>query len=247
MAPTPERPRRPRGSADLFLSFYDDVLAVVATVSEDRLFRAMADLVLKHALKYLADNDVGVQLLVLSCLPPLLQTDPVTSLYVSLAEGTSPWSTVPRATYQFHGAESLAGYVTKKMYPMVSQDILKNPEHLPLRSETYARSTAAYPLLQTGRVAGCLQVLSTQPNYFSLERLDMLRRYANLLALAFHCQDFYDPQSIAFHLMPPFEAQHPFLSSFRRRVQAALRKNQTLNLLQAEWQVLREAERELRE
>lgn len=162
-------------------------------------------------------------MLVLACVPPELQTDPITSLYVSLAEGTAPWGASHRMMLQFHGAESLAGYAVQKKHPVTSQDMQTNPEHLPLRLDAHAKSTAAFPLLRSGQVAGCLQVLSTQPDHFSLERLDMLRRYANILSLAFHSRDFYDHRSIALHLMPPYETQRPLLLSFRRRVQASLR------------------------
>ena len=232
--------------------FYDKVLSVIATVPGDRRFRSVADLILKQVGASFTSADVDVELLVLQCLPPLDSAEAsITSLYVNLAVGRSPWAVLPHSTFQLHGAESLAGYAAKRARPMVSQNTLLNSEHFPLRQDEHAKSIAAYPLLQMGCVAGCFQVQSTQLNYFSPERLDMLRRYSDLLALAFQSHEFYDPQTMALHLMPPSEVQRPYLMSFRQRVLSTLHRAASqqiaLNALQAERLALQEVERELRE
>ncbi|GCE32124.1 hypothetical protein KDA_76080 [Dictyobacter alpinus] len=248
-----ERQSQQDDPREITAQFYDRVLSVVATTSVDRRFQAVADLVLEHAVRYLATTDAGIQLLVFQCLPSLVDDSTktiITSLYVRLAIGTAPWRMQAHSSFPLHGAESLAGYAAKMVHPMVSQDIQRNPDHFPLRQEEHARSTAAYPLLQECRVAGCFQILSRLPNYFSPDRLDMLRRYADLLALAFHSHEFYDPQAIALYLMPPTDVQRPYLASFQQQVHTALRsakaRQQEMNVLLAERQVLQEIEQKLR-
>ena len=90
-------------------------------------------------------------------------------------------------------------------------------------------------------------VSSTQPDYFTPTRCQLIENYAELLTIVFADEDFYESQSIDLHIMPPYEVQQSYLSNFRRRLYdmmiQATRSGQEMTVLQAEqvvWQQLEE-------
>jgi hypothetical protein len=100
-----------------------------------------------------------------------------------------------------------------------------------------------------GKVAGSLLVSSTQPNYFLLLQQTLIQDYADLIALAFRSEEFYETQQIALGLVPLQEVQQAYFSVFRQRlsetlVQAA-RQQQALTVIQAEQLVWQQFEEEL--
>ena len=111
-------------------------------------------------------------------------------------------------------------------------------------------SAAAYPIMYTGRVAGCFLISSTQQNFFlSQTRLSLIQDFTDLLALAIEPEDFYDPGDIQLGIMPDHTIQKKYFANFRDRVTTAMimgtKEKRTLNSLEAEEYVWRQLETEL--
>lgn len=227
------------------VELYDHVLGSIATISEDRRFHIVVEAVLKHVLSYLSSDAVGLKLRILQCLAPTAENASVICLYVRMAVETVPWTHSP--CLELHGAESLAGYAANKRIAAVSQDVSANPEHLPLRLEEYTNSVAVFPFLQEGRVAGCFQISSTQPAYFSPSCLDALRAYTGLLTLAFPPSAFCDQQALRLHVMPDNDVQRTHFASLRQRIATQMRSScQTqATVLEAELRAIHELALEL--
>src|SRR5437763_651946 len=80
-------------------------------------------------------------------------------------------------------------------------------------------NTESVPILCAARIAGCLLVSSTQYNYVLQQaRLALIEDYANLLALAFEPEEFYEPYEIELRVLPNQEIQKKHFANFRQRV-----------------------------
>ncbi|MFL5695726.1 MAG: GAF domain-containing protein, partial [Ktedonobacteraceae bacterium] len=111
----------------------------------------------------------------------------------------------------------------------------------------WEESAAAAPITLEGKIAGSLLVSSTQPDYFLPSRQTLVQDYADLIALAFSPEDFYDPECIELGVMPPQRVQQPYLTGFRQRLVdtmlQATRNQQPITITQAErlaWQDIEE-------
>jgi citrate lyase synthetase len=100
-----------------------------------------------------------------------------------------------------------------------------------------------------GNVAGCVLVSSTQPNYFLQSQQTLIQSYADLIALAFEPDEFYDTRHIELGLVPFQEVQRSYLSGFRQRLNEtmlqATKIQQPLTIFQAEQIVWQQFEEEL--
>ena len=234
-------------SSAIPITFYNHVLGLYATVPAHQHFWSICTAVLQEAAQYLASSDVGLDISVVRCLAPY-QGNTIRCLREHVGRGTSPGEEQVELRQRLFGAESLAGYVVESCHPGVIAT-LSEKQRLPHQLPEQARSGAASPILHAGRVAGCLLVASTKPDYFrSPELLDLIQNYATLLALAFDPEDFYEPQSIELGLMPSLQVQDSYFATFQQRVTSVLKKaaadQHALNYLQAEqcvwWQIAEE-------
>jgi hypothetical protein len=150
----------------------------------------------------------------------------------------------------FLGAESLCGYVVTLCRPAANQNI-DDPQNLtPAHRTEHEKSAAVHPILFAGRIAGCLLVSSTQYNYFLPQsRLTLIEHYANLLALAFEPDDFYETSQIELRMMPDQQIQKKYFADFRVRVAntmiEAAKNKRPVNNIQAEEMVWQQLEEEL--
>jgi transcriptional regulator with XRE-family HTH domain len=103
------------------------------------------------------------------------------------------------------GAESIAGRAIQELSLIVNQgqDNLFISHQLSQKFQ----SIVALPLKRDGMVAGCLMVCSPIIQYFSRMRLILLKKYADLLALAFRDKHFYSPDMIELDSILPGEIQ----------------------------------------
>ncbi len=219
------------------ITFYNHVLGLYATVQDHQRFWSICTIVLQEAVKQLASSGVGLDISVVRCLAPY-QGNIVRCLreYVGLA--TTPRKEQVVERQRLFGAESLAGYVVEFRHPAVIAN-LSEEQRLPHQLPEQARSAAATPILHASRVAGCLLVTSTEPDYFgSPALLDLINAFAALLALAFDPEEFYAPHSIKLGIMPSLQIQDSYLATFRQRVNSLLETatadQHPLNYLQAE-------------
>lgn len=231
--------------------FIMELLETRANKSDLLRYWSMSNLILQQALKQLDPERVGMEITIVRCMP--LRDGRVRSLRESLGMGTSPWPGDLEEKALLLGAESLAGHVTVSCRMEQIGDLFTNRTFVPAYQTEHEVSAVACPIMYGGRVAGCLLISSTQKDYFTPEvRLSLVRAYANLLALAFNREDFYDPELIALHIMPYLSIQQKYFSGFRQRVlqltQEALRTNTRLTSPEIEqlvWQEIEEALLEL--
>lgn len=145
------------------------------------------------------------------------------------------------------GAESLAGWAISTHHSIVVDEPGAHPHATAIQSELEV-CAAAYPIERAGRIAGCLLLSSTQPDYFTSARLMLIRHYADLLALAFEPDEFYTSEQIDLRVMPLPEQQMTHFATFRRRVAdvltSSMKDTQLIDVVQAELRVWQQFEAE---
>ncbi|GAC1464372.1 MAG: hypothetical protein PVSMB5_04990 [Ktedonobacteraceae bacterium] len=226
--------------------FIMEVLDARASIPDLLRFWSITRLVLQQALRHLDPERVGLAITVVRCMSP--RAGKIRSLRESVGLGTPPWGGDLEEKALLLGAESLAGHVTVSCRLEHIGDLLANKTFLPTYQVEHEVSAVACPIMHACRVAGCLLLSSTQPDYFAPEaRLSLVRGYTNLLSLAFDPSEFYDPETIALHIMPPPAQQQEYFSGFRQRVvkrmQESARTEHRLASTEAEqleWQQIEE-------
>lgn len=231
-------------------AFYLRVFNARASSVESMRFWSVGNLILQQAIAQLDPDRIGMSVVAVRCMPPPSGSNKVRSLRESIGVGTPPWSSDLEQHALFLGAESLTGYAVSLCHPAANQDIASDTTFVPTSPGEYEKSAIAHPILYAGRVAGCLLVSSVEVNYFlSQTRATLVQHYANLLALAFEPQDFYSPQDIELHVMPPHPIQRQHFANYRQRVARtmieAVKKQRPVNNNEAEQIVWRELEEEL--
>jgi transcriptional regulator with XRE-family HTH domain len=228
--------------------FFAHILNIRTTTTEGLRFWRISDEVLKQALLQLDPNRLGMAVMLVQCMPPSPIDGKVRSLRKRTGKGTPPWTTELEYDMHFLGLESLSGYSVEVRH-IVSDDDLRQSKPFPAVQDSYEVSAAAHPIRFEGRIAGCLRASSTQPKYFSQERLNLLATFSDLISLAFDDKDFYPASAIELRVMPKLEIQRPILAKFRQRVTTKFQQvaHQSLQLsnAQIEMQVWQEIEAEL--
>lgn len=228
------------------VEFYDRVIHTLATIPKDLHFWSLCDLILGQVLLQLDPKRLGMVVIVVRCMPPA-QENKVRSLREVIGCGTPPWKGTLENHFILLGAESLAGYAVSMRHLAQNQKLREQSDWSPGYPAKWEESAVAAPIMFAGGIAGCLLVSSTQPNYFTASRCALVESYAELIAMAFDRQEFYEPGQITLSVLPSFEQQQPFFSGFRQRVtenmRQALSNHQPITTLQAEqlaWQQLEE-------
>lgn len=228
-------------------AFYARIFASRSVTARALRFWSIGNLILEQALGQLDPDRVGMAITVARFMPPR-HSQKVHSLRESIGWGTSPWAGNLEQKAMFLGAESLAGYAATSCHPAAIQNLEEEDTLLPAHQIEGELSAAVYPILYVGRIAGCLIVSSTQTNYFLAQsRLTLIQHYADLMALAFDAEDFYEPDDIQLHIMPSHEVQKAHFANFRQRIAQAMRQaanmGQPISNVEAEllvWQQLEE-------
>jgi transcriptional regulator with XRE-family HTH domain len=228
--------------------FYMRVLRTRATIPQVLRFSSMCDLILQQALEQLDPNRVGMAITVVRCMPPSAAKK-IRSLRESVGRGTSPWESNLDQQAILLGAESLAGNAVSLGRLVVNQNLSEEDSLFPGYHGQYEESAAAAPIMLEGKVSGCLLVSSSQPDYFHQPRQALIESYADLIALAFEANDYYDTGQIELGLVPFQNVQKLYLSSFRQRLSEtmmqATRNRRPLSIFEAEQIVWQQFEAEL--
>jgi hypothetical protein len=204
--------------------FIMEVLDARASIPDLLRFWSITRLVLQQALRQLDPERVGLAITVVRCMPP--RDGKIRSLREGVGLGTPPWGGDLEEKALLLGAESLAGHVTVSCRLEHIGDLKSNKTFLPAYQVEHEISAVACPIMYACRVAGCLLLSSTQQDYFAPEaRLSLVRGYTNLVSLAFNPEEFYDPEMIALHIMPPPPRQQDFFDGFRQRVLKRMQKS----------------------
>lgn len=229
--------------------FYMRALATNASTTDILRCWTMCSLILQQALIHLDPEHDGLLLTVVRCMPPT-DDGKIKSLREYVALGTPPWNMDLEPKAMFLGAESLAGYAVSSCRFATIQSITEGRTLLPAHRAEFEESAVAYPIMRSGRIAGCFLVSSVlRDNFVDQERLDLIQAYTNLLVLAFEPADFYAPAQIELRMMPDGTIQQRYLTNFRQRVgmtmTRAVHEGLSLNHSQAEQQVWSHLEDEL--
>src|SRR5579859_4907169 len=226
-------------------SCYAHVLNAYADIPDSLYFWSVCKLTIRQMLGQLDPHRLGMVIVVVQCTSPAGENK-VRSLRGSVRQGTLPLSGSLEQDPILVGIESLAGSVVASCRPVTIQD-LKQQNSFKGHLIEELESATAYPILRRSRIAGCMVVTSTQRNYFTPVRLELIQHYANLMALAFEPEEFYDLKRIELGVMPPHSVQKPYFSKFRQRVaqmmEKALSNCRPINSISAEqivWQQLEE-------
>lgn len=195
-------------------------------------------LTLQWAIGLLDPDQAGMRLTVVQCTPPR-HGQSVRSLCEQMSIGTAPWDNGVSRRLAFLGAQSLSGWVVARGEPGVVQETGQNHGTLPVRSDSFEKSAAAWPFQREGKLAGCLLVESTKEHSFSPKQLSWMEVSANAAALSFRDEEFYDVRQIALCEAParPMASSSLSLAHWRERI-AKLRHEQEYRLSEAEAEVV---------
>jgi hypothetical protein len=205
-------------------SFFAEIHATRAQIPDVLRYWTISRQVLQHAIRQLDPDQQGMMLIIVECMPPRPDRK-IHSLREKTGRGNLPWGQDLKVP-MFLGVESLAGYaVTYGRHAQV-QDLRERSSLFPTYPIGYEVSATAHPIQFSGRIAGCLLASSIQPNYFySLDLLNLIQNYANLLALAFEPEQFYPQDIINLSLIPPLETQEKISTNFRQRVATIMERS----------------------
>lgn len=205
----------------------------------------VCQLVVEQILNHLDPHQQGLAITIAECVPPP-PDQKVRSLRVTMGKGTAIWQQYIGKNTQFLGAESRVGKVMMTGSPVIVQNAGQQARMFPGHNPPAAQSAATFPLLRADRIAGCMGIFNAQQNYFNEARLELLRRYVELLAIAFEPEAFYPLNEIDLKIMPPCEKQFPIFAEFQQRVAQriahASQMHQLLARPEAEQQVWQEIE-----
>lgn len=235
--------------SEIAYAFIMQVFDTRAKTPDALRFWTISRSILQHALRQLDQEHSGMAMTVVRCMPPSAEGR-IRSLRESVGQGTPPWESDLEAKGMFLGAESLAGYAVATCHEEAVQNLATDTMLLPAYQTDYEVSAMASPILYANRVAGCLLLSSTQPNYFlSPARLSLIHGYTQLLALAFDAEEFYPPEMIELSIMPPIQVQQQYFVNFRQRVYTVMRKSSDaahpFTGIQAEQEAWQQLEEEL--
>jgi hypothetical protein len=244
-----EELEEPAEMVDIPVEFYRRVLQTRATVPWSLNRSSLCDLILQQALKHLDPHRLGLGISIARCLPPA-NDEPVRSLLVDMGRGSAPWESNMEGETMLLGAESLAAYAVISGYQVAIANLQEEGNRYPASLSVWEQSSSAAPIAWEGRIAGALVVSSTQINYFTPQLQQLVSDYANLIALTFHPEQFYDPQHIRFGLFPSQQEQHAHITvRFRQLLLEILKRpgtsQQYIGVIQAEQLVWQQIEKEL--
>jgi len=235
---------------DIPSEFYSNVFVARASITENLRYWSLCQIILQQALGQLDPDRLGMAIWVVRCMPPSGFYHKVRSLRESAGTGTPPWGGNLEQRAMFLAAESLAGNVVTLCRPAIIENLDEEHNLLPAARVDYEKSCAIYPILYAGRIAGVFLVSSTQYNHFSSRsRAALVQSYADLLALAFEAEDFYEPEDIALCVMPYHNEQKEYFAPFRQLVSSTIREaaqsGKPMNNVEAEMKVWQQLEEHL--
>lgn len=236
-------------SPEITGTFYMRVLRTLATLPAAMSYSSLSELILEQALKQLDAQRLGMAIMVSRCLPPA-SGQVVRSLLESAGRGTPPWNPSLEQEGLLLGVESLTGYAVTVRHLVARQRLgEEDTSRFPGYRDRWEESAVAVPIARQGLIAGCLLVSSAQPEYFSPSHEQLIQSYADLLALSFGPQAFFDPEHIRLGVLPPQSVQRTYLAGLQRRLLAmmtqAARNRQPLTVIEAQQLVWQQIEDEL--
>jgi transcriptional regulator with XRE-family HTH domain len=227
--------------------FYARILSAYAYTPPTLFTQTICDLVLHQAIEHLDPDRKGMSISIVICVLPS-QGNTVRSLRTTYGIGTPPWKRDLDQDTMFLGIESLAGAAVSNFHLV---HISSRDEHtlFPAHWLQHEQSAVAAPIARKTKIAGCLVVSSTQTKYFTQQLIQLVERYAHIMALAFEPDQFLDMSNIHLQLMPQYDVQLTHFQNFHQRVAQkfteASQNNQLMTLQKAQESVWQEIEEKL--
>jgi hypothetical protein len=212
--------------------FYGRIFSAYTSTPRSLRPSSIFTIILQQMLAHLDPDQEGMSISVIRCTRPA-PGRPVRSLQEIVGRGTPPFKLYQELQLALLGAESLAGAAVMQFSKRVNQN-LRETIYTPALRTDFEESAIACPLTFEGRIAGCLLVSTTQVNYFTPRREQLVQDYTNLMVLAFQPEDFYEHSRIALEVMSPFEKQQPLFKTFRSRVMEIKQRPGNSHLSEAE-------------
>ncbi len=229
-------------------TFYSHVLNTYSMHPENLRASSLCSAILQKIIQQFDPDDEGFATFIAQCVPP----DPghkVRSLRITMGYGGSPVTRSFANRTCFCGAESQAGLAALAAHFVVIQNPEEARRIVPGQHVIVFGSSLAIPLLQYDSIAGCACFVSPHQNYFSSERIALLKHYANLLTIAFEPHEFYRISDINLAMMPPRSLQASVLVDLQDRITSSMLlptpEGYPLSRQEAERKVLKEKEEEL--
>lgn len=229
-------------------TFYAQVLNTFTNSPVSMRENTLVTMIIQQIMHHLHGQQHGILVAIARCVTPA-DSHAVRSLMMSNGRATAPWDQDIERQTQFFGAESQTGHALISRHPIVIQARQEKQRLFPHHYLPAEESSAAYPILIADRTAGSLCIVSTQPQFFTQLRINLLQNYVDLLVLAFEPASFYDLTAVKLGIMPPRDQQQPYLQNFQRRVTRhivhATKMGKSLTSREAELLVWQEIEEEL--
>lgn len=207
-------------SGQLPSDLYAHILNMRTTVNEHFGFWHIREAVARQGLHLLDPDKLGMGIRLVLLMPPSAHYGKlIVSMRETIGKGTPPWPVDLEQDVTFLGMESLCGLAVGERRTVSNGD-LRLPHAEPYFRDRHELSAAAHPICLEGKVAGCLLASSTQINYFTQQRLNLLTALSDLMALAFHPEEFYPHAKIMLRQLPPPGEQRKILATFRNRMLA---------------------------
>ena len=223
---------------------YGLVLASCAYTPANQRFWTIANMILHQAMEQLGVPDQGITMWVTRCMRRDNEdTKKVRSLYVTLGYHSKKLEHIEQER-MFLGVEAAEGETLITGHPIIYQN-LQHAGFLTAKTPVIDHCSAAiYPITYQGLVAGTFSVVSTSTDYFLMPgRATLVRRYSELLSLAFAPTDFVAREKLLLGVMPSYDVQKNHFADFRQRVTALMgeefRQGKCIGTIEAEdiiWQ-----------
>ncbi len=226
---------------DIYRRVFD---LITTTPEDDARYWQVTQAVFEYALLHLDSDRRGLSITYANLMPS--HEDGIHSLREAAMRGNYPWpfSLESRA---YLGSTTLAG-TAAMMQRLQTWDNLGNEERLQVDIDEHERSAAACPVMYAGRISGVLIISSTQTGFFADPMAcQAVTEYAQLLALAFHNEDFYPCSLLNLRPMPDIKWQRAEIGrSYVNRIITYARKHMIARH-EAEQYIFVEMEREFEE
>lgn len=217
-------------------AFYARIFSAYTSTPGSLRASSIFTIILQQMLVHLDPDQEGLFISVIRCTRPP-EGMPVRSLQEIFGRGTPPFQMYQEMQPMLLGIESLAGLAVMQFSKQINQNLREESYRPALRTE-FEESAMACPLTFEGRIAGCSLVASTQVNFFTPRRQQIVQDYTNLLVLALGQEDFYEHPRIALQPMPKYQLQQPMFENFRRHVAEILRRPGNAGLSQARGELI---------
>jgi hypothetical protein len=229
-------------------AFYSHVLSTYSTHPELLRASSLSSTILQQIVRHFDPGNEDFAAFTAQCVAP--EPDhKVRSLRIIMGYGGLSVGRSFTNQTCFCGAESQAGLAAIAAHLIAIQNPEEARRIIPDQYIIESASSLAIPLLQYDRIAGCVCFVSSQENYFSPERIGLLKHYVNLLTIAFEPHEFYHLSDVNLAMMPPRSLQASVLVDLQDRITSYMllrtSEGHPLSRQEAEQKVLKEKEEEL--